>query len=60
MREAEYFGRCRNLAAANALEAINEAIGSDRRAAGRKVERHLQIARDALLDSLSIVAEDES
>lgn len=60
MSEAEYFGRCRNFAIANALEDVSEAIGSDRRASGRRVENHLQVARDALLDALSIVAEDQS
>jgi hypothetical protein len=57
--EEAYFGRCRNYACANALEAISEAINSDRRADSH-VEGHLQVARDSILDALSVTAEREA
>lgn len=56
--EAAYFGLCRNHSVADALEHLTEAINSDRRA-DTHVEGHLQVARDAVLDALSLAAERE-
>jgi hypothetical protein len=58
MTEAEFLGRCRNLAISDALGKVTEAILHDSKA-DQHVANHLNVAKDALLDALSQIAERE-
>jgi hypothetical protein len=59
LTEEQFIRRCRAVALSDALQKTVEAIGHDKRCEDVHVTNHLSLAKDALLDALSQIAERE-